>query len=155
MPRRLRVYRVALDTTVFLRSLLSPGGVNARVLDMWKQGDYVLLISKPIVEEIARVLMRPALMALGAYTERDVAALIGLLGKRAVVVAPSVSFEYCRDADDDKIIACAIVGRAQFLVSGDNDLVGDEGLRETLREFGITILAPQAFVDEMDRARLA
>lgn len=152
MTRRLRVYRVTVDTNVFLRSLLSPSGVSARVIDTWRRGDYVLLASKPIVQEIGEVLMRPELMALGSYSEADVVALIKLVGKTAVIIDPSVSFEYCRDPDDDKFVTCAIVGRAQFLVSGDNDLIGDDDLRETLRQFGVTLLPPREFVAEMDRA---
>jgi len=96
--------------------------------------------------------MMPELMALGSYSEADVVALIKLIGKRAVIIDPSFPFEYCRDSDDDKFITCAIVGRAQFLVSGDNDLIDDDGLKKTLRQFGVTLLPPHEFVAEIDRA---
>ena len=32
----------------------------------------------------------------------------------------------CRDPDDDRLIACAVVGEADVIVSGDNDLLALE-----------------------------
>ncbi len=45
----------------------------------------------------------------------------------------------CRDPDDDRILACAVAAKADYLVSGDSDLLD-------LQEFlGIKIVSPKTF----------
>ena len=44
---------------------------------------------------------------------------------------------------------CMVLGRAQFLVSYDNDLLDDSTLRQALFEFGVEIVDPQAFVKKL------
>ena len=55
----------------------------------------------------------------------------------------------CRDANDDKLIDCAISGRAQFLVSTDNDLIDNAELKKDLFEFGVEIVDPQIFLNKL------
>jgi len=53
----------------------------------------------------------------------------------------------CRDKDDDWVLAAALAGRAEIIVSGDKDLL-------MLKEFqGIKILSPRQFVEWMDRQK--
>jgi predicted nucleic acid-binding protein len=46
----------------------------------------------------------------------------------------------CRDPDDDKFLELAVNGRAELIVSGDNDLLSMESFR------GIPIISPAGFV---------
>jgi len=53
----------------------------------------------------------------------------------------------CRDKDDDWVLATALAGRAEVIVSGDKNLL-------TIKEFqGIKILSPRQFVEWMDRQK--
>ena len=65
MLNRSRIYRATLDTNVFLRSLLSLSGVNARAVDLWRDESFILVLSDEIIDEITDVLCRPNLMNLG------------------------------------------------------------------------------------------
>jgi putative PIN family toxin of toxin-antitoxin system len=103
------------------------------------------------MDEIFEVLMRPELIDFGSYTESDVLELMELLNRRAVIIDSPISFEYCRDPDDDKFVTCAIVGRVQFLVSGDKDFIADEKLKKVLREFGIEVLGADELVGEIEK----
>lgn len=118
MQKRIRIYRVTLDTNIFVRSLITPKGINAKVVDFWRQDKYVLVLSKEIVEEIIEVLLRPELINCYPYTEADVLSLVGVISRQAIIIAPQISFDYCRDSEDNKFIICAIIGRVQYLVSG-------------------------------------
>ena len=69
---RIRVYRATLDTNVFVRSFLSPSGINARVVDLWMDRRFILVLSVEIINEIEEILIRPSLMNRGGYTEDDV-----------------------------------------------------------------------------------
>lgn len=154
MQKRIRIYRVTLDTNIFVRSLITPNGINAKVVDFWRQDKYILVLSKEIVEEIIEVLLRPELINCYPYTEADVFSLVGVISRKAIIIAPQISFDYCRDSEDNKFITCAIVGRVQYLVSGDNDLIDDESLKKTLREYGIQILEVVSFIREVKNLAL-
>ncbi len=147
--QKIRVYRVTLDTNIFVRSLITPRGINAKVIDLWKQDDFVLVLSKEIIEEIIEVLSRPELINRYPYTRQDVEDLAVFINRKAVIITPQISFDYCRDPDDNKFVTCAIMGRVQYLVSGDKDLIDDESLRKILREYGIQILGASEFVAEI------
>ena len=47
----------------------------------------------------------------------------------------------CDDPDDDKFIACAISGRAKYIVSGDKHLLKESGYE------GLKIVTPRQFLD--------
>jgi len=147
--RWIRIYRAMLDTNVFLRSLLSPSGINARAVNLWIEERFILVLSDEIINEIADVLLRPNLMNLGHYTISDVYALIHLIYEEAIIVDPQTDFQFCRDSEDDKFVNCAIVGRVHYLVSGDKDLL-DEALKKTLYEYGITVLETSDFVARIE-----
>jgi putative PIN family toxin of toxin-antitoxin system len=117
-----------LDTNIFVRATISSSGINAQLLDLWKRDRFVLVLSKDIVEEILEVLLRPRLINRYPYSQKDVETLANLINQKAVIITPEISFDYCRDPDDNKFITCAIVGRAQYLVSGDDDLIDEKQL---------------------------
>ena len=51
----------------------------------------------------------------------------------------------CRDSDDDEVLATALAGGVEIILTGDKDLL-------TLKEFrGIKILSPRQFVEMLDR----
>ena len=102
------------------------------------------------MEEIFEILLRPELINRYPYSQKDVENLANLINQRAVIITPQISFDYCRDPDDNKFISCAIVGRAQYLVSGDSDLVDDKQLQKTLREYGVQISTSLEFVREIE-----
>jgi len=150
MQERIRVYRATLDTNIFVRAIISPSGINACLIDLWKQDRFILVLSKDIVEEIFEILLRPELINRYPYSQKDVENLANLINQGAVIITPQISFDYCRDPDDNKFISCAIVGRVQYLVSGDNDLVDDKQLQKTLREYGVQISTALEFVREIE-----
>ena len=75
-----------------------------------------------MLEELARVLRYPRLQRYydGATRDRFVA-LIAALSE--IVELPEDIPSISRDPDDDRVIACAVVGRADVIVSGDKDLL--------------------------------
>lgn len=68
--------------------------------------------------------------------------LLKIYADEAVVVKPKPLPEpVCRDADDDALLATALAGHAEFIVSGDKDLL-------VLGEFqGVKILSPRQFLE--------
>ena len=150
-----RIYRATFDTNVLFRTLIQRGNLANRLLSLWREGRFVLVLSQTIVEEVQAVASRPHLMRKYQYTLQEVDALVGLLTRRAIIADVPFSFALCqRDMTDDKFVDCAILERVQFLVSYDNDLLDDSNLRKSLFEFGIEIVDPPAFIMEIRNAEI-
>jgi len=136
--------RVVLDTNVLVSALINPAGTPAKVLDLWRDHRFMLLTSEPILDEVARVLSRPRLVARYGLTRSRVGRLLRALRQFAVIVegAPAMD-EIVRDPVDRRFVECAVAGSADYLVTGDGDLLslGEHG--------GVTIISPTAFVQAL------
>ena len=149
LERRWRIYRATLDTNIFFRALIRKGSPADHLLSLWVNGRFVLVLSQTIINEIQEVLSRPVLIQKYRYAPEAVAHLINLLKQRAIIVEVPFSLELCRDVNDDPFVDCAVLGRVQFLVSYDHDLLDDSKLKQSLFEFGVEIVEPLAFVEKI------
>ena len=148
--QRWRVYRATFDTNIFVRSLIQKDNLANYLISLWLEGRFVLVLSQAIVDEVRDVLLRPTLMRKLQYTRTEAMRLINLLPQASIVEVTS-SAELCRDPTDDKFVDCAISGRVQFLVSYDKDLVDDVRLKRALFEFGIEVVEPPDFLNEIEK----
>ena len=75
------------------------------------------------------------------FAGRNYSGLLGWIEKYALIVEPaSLGKRRSRDATDDIFLACALSAGAQFIVSGDQDLL------DLRKPFGIEILRPAQFI---------
>ena len=123
--------RVVFDTTTVVSALLFPKGRLAWLRQHWREGGCVPLISRATAAELTRVLRYPK-FGLSTDDARELLAdylphceVIERAGKCAVV---------CRDANDQAFLDLAQSGRADLLVSGDQDLLVLAGLTTFLIE---------------------
>src|SRR5258708_37665508 len=113
--------KVVIDTQVLLRAEFNRRSLPAEIVyDLID--NYVLLVSEATLKEIENVLSRPKVRNKFALTDAVVQELMSRLSKGVRVViddVPAVS----RDPNDDILLACADVGRADTIISEDNDLL--------------------------------
>lgn len=109
--------RIVLDTNIFISAFLFRGK-PALVLDAVFYGDVDLVYSAAIQEEIERVLSRKF-----GWPAAAVDAACDVYWKRGILVTPDRSIHDCPDADDNRILECAVEGGAHFIVTGDKDLL--------------------------------
>lgn len=132
--------RVVLDTNVIVSSFLSPSGTPARVVDAWRAGRYELLCSDFILGEYAAALSYGRVRRRHGLESDQVLAQIENFRHLAIVVNPAdIPAVIDRDLTDDNIVACAVAGAADYIVSGDRHLL------DLRRHAGIRILSPGAF----------
>ena len=110
--------RAVLDTNVFLSAFLSrsPTSPTREILQRWQAGEFVLLVSDALVDELAEKLLENKIHPV------RVAELLTLLAELSEWVAvPEIAVlpMIPGDSDDDAILACAIVGKADYLVTYD------------------------------------
>ena len=114
------MYRVVLDTVVFVRSLINPHGRWGKLVFAH---DYRLFVSRPVVAEILEVLSRPELtQKFRTLRDMNIARVIEILGQSEFVDIPNIP-NVSRDVKDDKFLATAAIAQADYLVTEDNDLL--------------------------------
>lgn len=115
--------RVVVDTNILVGYLITHRPLIAEIVDVYlARGDFTLLISPVLLEELDRVLQYPRLHRYyDAETRLRFVALIAALSE--TVDLPDEVPRICRDPADDWVIACAVVGGADVIVSGDQDLL--------------------------------
>ena len=109
--------RIVLDTNILVSALLTPNGPPGRLLAAVKRGDVTLVTSDAQLRELRNVLGRDRLSA--CISPREAAALLDNLSAVGVAATDLPDVDASPDPDDDLILAAAIVGRADLIVSGD------------------------------------
>ena len=113
-----------LDTQIILRGASSvTSSITAKIYAAWNVGRFTLLLSEPILAEVADVLARPEVLRRLRVTPVEAVALIELLRRQSTLVTPAVRIMQSRDQDDDKFLECAAAGGADYIVSADADLL--------------------------------
>ncbi len=137
--------RVVLDANIFISSIISTKGNPAKIMDKWLAGEFELLISQPMIDEIIRVTGYERILKKYPLIPANRDKLIKLLNKNGVSVEPEISLTIIEaDKSDNRYFECAIAGGAQYIVSGDRHLL-DVG-----QYAGIRVLTPAVFITLLD-----
>jgi len=134
--------RALLDVNVLIAGLLSRTGSPARLLGKWLEGEFELVISDLLLDELEKTLARPKLRRL--LDDDEISAFLELLrGGLADWIEdpgepPSIK---SRDPKDDYLIAVARAAQAT-LVTGDADLLELSG--------SIPVMSPRAFLETLE-----
>lgn len=137
---------VLLDANVWISAFLNPHGVPAQLRAAWLKNRYVAVISPVLLEEIRTTLGQPRLVRKYALSGEEIERFLELLLLRSVVVFPTGAFKGCRDPRDNFLLETALLGRAEYLVSRDDDLKRDTDLIRTMEAEGIRILSVRQFL---------
>ena len=114
-----KVKRVVLDTNVLVSALLFKGALS-RVVELWRKGEMIPIISKETFEELTTVLQYPKF----SLSKDEIKSVIEheILPYFEIIEVVKTVKDVCRDPGDDKFISCALSASADCIVSGDKDL---------------------------------
>ena len=118
---------VIVDTNLFVSGLISPLGRPGRLLDVWHAGWFELYLSDAQHAELTEVLNRPRIVKDDRITPQTLASLLTGLSLATRVVASSSIPIPLRDPKDEHILAAALGGNADYLATGDFDLLVHQG----------------------------
>jgi len=111
---------VVFDTATVVSALLFANGRLAWLLEHWRDGACVPLISRATVAELTRVLAYPKFR----LTPSDRNELLAeYLPSCRVIEITETCPVICRDSNDQPFVDLAQSGNAHVLVTGDNDLL--------------------------------
>ena len=132
--------KVVLDTNVMVSALLKRDSIPARILTAVWDGQLQLLSSAPLLEELLRVLGYPKIRKRLLAASIEIDQFLELLPFFVIEVVPDDgSAPMPRDPADRMVLATLIAGSADWLVTGDEDLLA------LADQF--PILTPTAFVE--------
>lgn len=129
--------RIVVDNNALISRLLLPASVPGQAVRRAVQTGQ-LLISEPTLSELARVLSRRKFDPYVSVAERQ--QFLRLLGRVAEMVPIIYLIRACRDPSDDMFLELAVNGGADFIVTGDKDLLALHPFRN------IPILTPARYL---------
>jgi putative PIN family toxin of toxin-antitoxin system len=128
--------RIVLDTNVLIAALIARG-VCHELLEHCALR-HTVLTSEFILNEVAEKLVGK----FGYSEELSTSAISIFRSRLEIVITLSLDSPVCRDPDDDNILAAAISGNGDCVVTGDKDLL-------VLKRYeGIDIFSPRDFLNQ-------
>jgi putative PIN family toxin of toxin-antitoxin system len=118
--------RVVIDTNVLVSALIVGGKPRRLVLKLLEE--HTVILSLPILAELADVLARDKFIVKTSQADRFLASLV----RKSKIVTPGSRFKVIsEDPDDDVVLNTAYNGKADYIVTGDRHLL-------SLKEFKMT-----------------
>ena len=133
--------RATIDTNLFISGLIGTGAPK-RLLEAWDRGKLRLVLSDAMLAEIGDVLRRPRIRDRYGVTEQRVQALERGFVRYAEVVkhlGPIPGHIVVRDPKDEHVLQTALTGSAEYLVTGDEDILALSGVRPPLAARIVTV----------------
>lgn len=138
--------RVVLDTNQLVAALLRPPELATFVM-AWESARFTVVASPELIDEYLHVLAYPEIASL-IYPELLRAFQSHLLQDIELVEPPETP-RICRDPDDDKVIAAAIYGLADFILTVDKDLVAPE-VKTIMEQMGVAVTTSATLIELLD-----
>jgi len=117
--------QVVIDTNIFISGIFW-GGKPKEVIQTWRDQKITLLVSPYLVAEISEVMER-----FGA-SQKQKNSIITILTQNSLKIFPQEQTGICRDSKDNFILDLCIAGKANYLVTGDKDLLALKAYIETV-----------------------
>lgn len=136
---------VVLDTNVVISAFLSPRGTPAQVLRRWEAETFEIATSPTLRAELSRTLEYPRVKKNIKASDEEMQDTLRRLAMVPLNREPTSQIDIVkRDKDDNRVLECAVDAGAQYIVTGDEDLL-------ELQEYeGIQILSPAEFIRLLD-----
>ncbi|PZO43349.1 MAG: putative toxin-antitoxin system toxin component, PIN family [Pseudanabaena frigida] len=131
--------RVVIDTNIWISFLIGKSltGLSEAIIN----DQVLILFSEDLFCELIEVLKRPKFKKY--FSETAIEDLVSLLSEKVELIEITMRFEDCRDKKDNFLLDLAVSGHANYLVTGDADLL-------ILNPFqGVEIISYQSFQNQI------
>jgi len=127
--------KVVIDTNIWISYLL--GSLLQDLDEKILSKEIKVVVSEEMLKELSEVSSRPKFKNI--FTAKRIKELFSLLDSYAIVISPGQNIVACRDEKDNFLLEVALEGKADYLITGDEDLL-------VLNSFqGIKIITPKDF----------
>jgi uncharacterized protein len=139
--------RIVIDTNIWIRILLR-GRFPLSILEAWQNNEFQLITSEPLLDEYKNVWQRPRLRK--QVNPAQAEKLYRQMRLRPEIVELNTIPPRCRDPKDHPVLATAIDGQANGIVTGDDDLRADDELRDAMAGYGVQLWGVQSFLHALE-----
>ena len=115
----MRKERIILDTNLWLSFLISDK--LALIEEVIDNGNFELLLSEHLLYEIETVIKRPKFKKY--FSDKSIALLFDFFAQQGKILNVSSDLTICRDEKDNFLLNLSIDGNADYLITGDKDLL--------------------------------
>lgn len=144
MPPRKKRIAVVFDTNVLISFYLSRNSKSAvsKIIRLWRnERKLQMIVSSEVIAEYLEILDRIGISEKRIGKLNEILDTFGIVSKFSLGKIPTES----RDVDDNLVLATALVGKAQFLITNDRDLLD---ISETYKKkFKFRIVSPTEFLN--------
>ena len=110
--------KVVFDTNIFISAFVIPGSQGEKAVLRIIEGRDVLLLSKGILDELLTVLSTKF-----SRDKEEISRVAVILSEMAEWVVPSGKINVLNDEPDNRILECAVSGKADVIITGDKELL--------------------------------
>lgn len=119
MKKANRTFKIIVDTNIWISFLI---GKNLKGLQEYIDSQTVLIVTcNEQIQELTEVFKKPKIKKY--FTPQQIWEFFELLDESSVNVVIKTKTELCRDLKDNYLLSLAIDSNADFLITGDNDLL--------------------------------
>jgi putative PIN family toxin of toxin-antitoxin system len=110
--------RVVFDTNIFISAFVIPGSLAEKAVRKIIEGEDTLLLSKEILDELLSVLSTKF-----SRDREEISRMAVILSEMVEWVRPTLRISVLKDEPDNRILECAVFGKADIIVTGDKEML--------------------------------
>jgi uncharacterized protein len=139
--------KVILDTNVLLSALVFGGVPQKVVTHCIDSSDVSIYLSEPIWSEINHKFLGTRVMEIAKKSKREITKqqieqFLDVVRDNTACISIGQKFDVCRDVKDNMFLDLAFACQADYLISGDKDLLSLETFEST------KIILPSVFLSQ-------
>ena len=141
-----RKLRAVVDTNLVVSGLFGKDSVFARLQNLWINQEFDLVTSIEIIKEVSQVLHYPRIQKKFKPKKEKIKRFFHLLFRKSIITKDIYKTDkITADPTDNKFLACAMEGRADYIVSRDPHL-------RNIKHFqGIQIIDASTFINKVEK----
>lgn len=110
--------RVVFDTNIFISALAIPGSLAEKAVLKIIEGEDTLLISKELLDELLSTLARKF-----SHDTEQLSRVAVNISDLAEMVKAEKRLHVLQDDPDNRVLECAVAGKADFIITGDKEIL--------------------------------
>jgi putative PIN family toxin of toxin-antitoxin system len=119
--------RIVLDTNLWISFLITKdlSKLDNRIFT----GETILIFSQELLHEFITVVSRPKFKKY--FSQEEIIEILDIIDQQAIFVEVTRDIKKCRDEKDNFLLSLAVDGNADFLITGDQDLLELKSIEKT------------------------
>ena len=140
------MYRAVIDTNVFISGGTISSSPPSKIIDHWRNQEFVMVVSPQLITEYEEVLQRSEVMKFTGLSIQENTEYIEEVKARAYMTRGGITLDILKDdPDDNMVLGCAEEGMATHLVTGNTKHFPFEEYKS------IQIVTPREFLNFLEQ----